>query len=347
MQAAGASIAKSCHTQYQQQKSASIYTDGGNLPCKRIYFIPCPKLSSKADKWVFRKFVSEAIRMAINDPNTNVRSIAFPAIGCGQLGCSANFVAKTLILAISYEFEHQSSVRLDVSFVIQQQQTVVFNAFQTELTAFKNNKFSIQPISPKIVQQRFVPGANLLLKSSNEYNKVVQQFTTTMTNLEYSEIIRIELIWNERWYKQYQIHKADFLKRLKRDTEKCLFHGCNENSAKGIMTKGFDRSYAGKHGKYWMNTSMLLTNSIYNLGVMYGHGVYFSTTAKYSHTYAVPNSRGERCMFLVKVLIGQTIQGNSSMKVCPLGYDTTTNGSNIYVIYHDAQAFGNYLITYR
>jgi hypothetical protein len=52
-------------------------------------------------------------------------------------------------------------------------------------------------------------------------------------------------------------------------------------------------------------------------------------------------------MFLAKVLIGKTIVGNSSMKYCPTGYDTTTDGSHIYVTYHDAQAFGHYLITYK
>ena len=52
-------------------------------------------------------------------------------------------------------------------------------------------------------------------------------------------------------------------------------------------------------------------------------------------------------MFLARVLIGNTIRGNSSMNVCPAGYDTTTDGSHIYVVYYDSQAFGNYLITYK
>jgi len=91
----------------------------------------------------------------------------------------------------------------------------------------------------------------------------------------------------------------------------------------------------------------LFRDCICVLGVSYGYGVYFSSTAKYSHSYATPNSKGERCMFLAKVLIGRTIRGNSTMRVCPIGYDTTTNESNIYVIYHDTQTFGKYLITYK
>ncbi len=52
-------------------------------------------------------------------------------------------------------------------------------------------------------------------------------------------------------------------------------------------------------------------------------------------------------MFVVKVLIGNYTRGDYSMKVCPVGYDSTTNGSNIFVAYHDAQSYAEYLITYK
>jgi hypothetical protein len=83
------------------------------------------------------------------------------------------------------------------------------------------------------------------------------------------------------------------------------------------------------------------------LGGVYGNGVYFSSKALCSHSYAVPNIRGERCMFFARVLIGYTTLGDMSMQVCPEGYHTTTDGSHIYVIYHDTQAYGQYLIYYK
>ena len=52
-------------------------------------------------------------------------------------------------------------------------------------------------------------------------------------------------------------------------------------------------------------------------------------------------------MFFAQVLIGKPTIGKEWMKVCPEGYDTTTDGSHIYVVYHDAQVFGTYLITYE
>ena len=35
------------------------------------------------------------------------------------------------------------------------------------------------------------------------------------------------------------------------------------------------------------------------------------------------------------------------MKTRPLGFDSTTDGNHIFVTYHDAQAYGEYLITYK
>ncbi len=52
-------------------------------------------------------------------------------------------------------------------------------------------------------------------------------------------------------------------------------------------------------------------------------------------------------MFLARVLIGKTCLGNQNMKVPPAGYDTTSDGKDIFVIYHDAGAYADYLITYR
>jgi len=83
------------------------------------------------------------------------------------------------------------------------------------------------------------------------------------------------------------------------------------------------------------------------LGTLYGHGVYFATNAKYSDPYTRLNQANERCMFVVSVLIGRSIRGDSSMKVPPTGYDSTTDNNQIFVVYHDAQAYADYLIKYQ
>ena len=75
--------------------------------------------------------------------------------------------------------------------------------------------------------------------------------------------------------------------------------------------------------------------------------VYFHAQAQYSHSYAKPSASGQRTMFLARVLIGKTSVGNSQMKVPPPGYDTTTDGTHIFVTYHDAAAYADHLITYK
>lgn len=86
---------------------------------------------------------------------------------------------------------------------------------------------------------------------------------------------------------------------------------------------------------------------VFILGVAYGFGVYFSKNATYSNGYALPNSKEERHMFVARVLVGKTTRGNSTMKTRPLGFDSTTDGNHIFVTYHDAQAYAEYLITYK
>ena len=84
-----------------------------------------------------------------------------------------------------------------------------------------------------------------------------------------------------------------------------------------------------------------------SIGTLFGVGVYFSSNAAYSHGYTSPNVNGNRCMFVVRVLIGKTIIDNVSMKTRPSGFESTTDTIHIFGTFHDAQAYAEYLITYR
>ena len=52
-------------------------------------------------------------------------------------------------------------------------------------------------------------------------------------------------------------------------------------------------------------------------------------------------------MFVIPVLIGKSILGDLLMKVHPTGYDSTTDNNQIFVVYHDAQAYADYFIKYQ
>jgi hypothetical protein len=95
-----------------------------------------------------------------------------------------------------------------------------------------------------------------------------------------------------------------------------------------------------------------------------GQGIYFATQAAISLGYTSPDPQGLRHMFLgeytrslilaiefcsplsARVLVGKTTRGDRSTRVCPPGYDTT-GGKDVFVTYHDAQAYAQYLIVFR
>lgn len=183
---------------------------------------------------------------------------------------------------------------------------------------------------------------------ADEYKSLVSNFDQTMKG-HYMKIIHIERVQNERWYKQYSAHYEDFLKRFKYDTEKRLYHGCPDHAANLIIEDCFNRSFAGVNGNstFYSFTTIRINCTYLLVGTLYGFGVYFSSNAAYSHGYTATNENGERCMFVARVLVGKTTKGDGSMKTRPLGFDSTTDGKHIFVTYHDAQAYAEYLITYK
>ncbi|CAF0992466.1 unnamed protein product [Rotaria sordida] len=164
----------------------------------------------------------------------------------------------------------------------------------------------------------------ILDPETEEYKFVANNFHQT---LPLNQIVQIERIQNRRWYRQYDAHKEDFIERYGKSTERWLFHGCRESrSAEAIIHDCFNRSHA--------------------VNCAAGQGIYFATQAMISHGYTQPDANRLRHMFMARVLVGRTTVGSSSMRICPPGFDTT-GGGNVFVTYHDAQAYGEYLIVYK
>jgi len=110
-------------------------------------------------------------------------------------------------------------------------------------------------------------------------------------------------------------------------SERWMFHGTSASSVDSIGRTGFSRSYAGVNG------------------VVYGQGVYFATDAAYSVQFAT-GCIGHRHMFLSRVLPGRTAPGHKNMRQPPDDHHSTGNGSNIFVVYHDANAYPDYIIRF-
>lgn len=166
----------------------------------------------------------------------------------------------------------------------------------------------------------------VLQENSEEYIRVVNNFTTS-----FGRIIRVERVQNARLYQQYEIHKLYLKKKNSSENEKILFHGTSNTNISSICKFGFNRSYCGVNG------------------VAYGKGVYFALNSSYSHGYT---SGSPRQMFQCRVLVGESVGGNSSMNVPPNKsngepYDSTCDSSGtIFVCYNDNQCYPDYLITY-
>ena len=178
---------------------------------------------------------------------------------------------------------------------------------------------------------------------SSEYKEILALFDKTMRN-KYTDIVYLYRIQNKQWYMQFNTYKQF---SPKQNTERKLFHGCKEESTKLIINSFFNRSFAGIHGQSSMLHRMMNV-VLFSSGISYGQGAYFSAHAVYSHDFTRPNaSTGERHMFVASVIVGDSALGNNKMKTPPAGYDSTTNGSHIFVTYRDDQAYAEYLIVYK
>ncbi|NXP80631.1 PAR14 polymerase, partial [Ramphastos sulfuratus] len=178
-----------------------------------------------------------------------------------------------------------------------------------------------------------------LKPATEEYRDVQQRFMETCASYQ---IEKIERIQNQYLWKVYQIKKREIDKKNgNRINEKHLFHGTSKESIIFINDKGFNRSYAGMNAAY------------------YGNGTYFAVDASYSasDTYSKPDASGKKYMYLARVLVGEYSQGvQGSITPAPKDpsnsvdlFDSSTdnvNNPSMFIIFHDAQAYPEYLITF-
>ncbi|CAH1257719.1 PARP14 [Branchiostoma lanceolatum] len=155
-------------------------------------------------------------------------------------------------------------------------------------------------------------------------------------------IISIERVQSPALWEQYSVIKRNLLSRNSTTLiEKELWHGTNAEACREISPNGFNRRYSGQHG------------------TAYGKGTYFALNVSYSahDRYSSPDAQGRKKIYLAKVLTGEFTRGSRNMVVPPrrqdssgLAYDSTvddTKRPTTYVVFHDAQAYPQYLITFK
>jgi len=105
----------------------------------------------------------------------------------------------------------------------------------------------------------------------------------------------------------------------------------------------------------------LITNCILNIygyfvtesitfvcaGLSIGHGVYFATQSSYSiNGYSPADANGLKYIYQARVLSGKIGSGQGGIKEPPAGFDSVGNAQMV-VIFYDAQAYPEYLITFK
>ena len=128
-------------------------------------------------------------------------------------------------------------------------------------------------------------------------------------------IIQIERIQNQRWYKQYLAHECEFRQKLRRDTQKWLFHGKGHRKQKMFFEHASFRLWRtsveeDRNGVFqsvlcwstwFVNHSTQMDERLethFILATALGQGCYFARDASYSDRYAAPDRQGICRMFL-------------------------------------------------
>ncbi|XP_053199088.1 protein mono-ADP-ribosyltransferase PARP14-like [Scomber japonicus] len=180
-----------------------------------------------------------------------------------------------------------------------------------------------------------------LQPSSAEYRTVKEAFKRTVTKT----VMKIERLQNAHLRRAYEVQKKHISEKNGQASgagEKLLYHGTTQDNCDSIMKTGFNRRFAGQNA------------------TAYGLGTYFAVHASYSAhpTYSKPATDGTQLMFVARVLTGIYTQGRSDMRVPPPlndqqpheRYDSVVDkmdNPSMYVVFHDNQAYPDYLITFK
>ncbi|XP_005751189.1 poly [ADP-ribose] polymerase 14-like [Pundamilia nyererei] len=188
-------------------------------------------------------------------------------------------------------------------------------------------------MQPNVTSQAFP-----LQAGTQEYDEIQNLFKTSCNKT----IIKIERIQNPGLWNSLQVKKRDMeVRNGHQNNEKRLFHGTSKATVPIINDRGFNRSYAGLNA------------------TCYGKGTYFAVNASYSahDTYSKPSPNGEKFMYVCRVLTGDFTLGQQGMIVPPAKgtvstdlYDSVVDKNpnpTMFVVFHDTQAYPEYLITFN
>ena len=195
-----------------------------------------------------------------------------------------------------------------------------------------------------------------LPETSVNFKEVENYFRSSLGSEEFLYSIHsIEIILNPKLWLTYCAYLDGITNRTmiapygtlihpKAYASRRLFHGTRRASVNSIIFNGFNRSFPTRFSS------------------KYGRGTYFATSASKScqSEFASPDIHGQQCVFLCRVAVGEYCQGSRNTnqssippaKPPPISdelYDSTVDcieNPSIFVTYHDAQVYPEYLISF-
>ncbi|KAM9391546.1 protein mono-ADP-ribosyltransferase PARP14-like [Pholidichthys leucotaenia] len=266
---------------------------------------------------------------------------------------------------VEWQYKHQREVMVPFDIYVSLQLEEAFQNKQKVMIKIQNESYSADPEIKKAVSPAGRSEVELLRKElKNDYalpshwadmkgdlvklcplTRGTQEYTDVernfrKTGLTKTNIIKIERVQNPTLWQSYSLMKKQLeMKNKHTNNEQLLFHGTGSNSIDLINTKGFNRSYAGRHG------------------ASCGKGSYFAVDPAYSaQGYAKPDTVGHKRMYQARVLVGDYTLGRSGIITPPAKsgnaadlYDSVTDNTRsptMFIIFSDIQAYPEYLITF-
>lgn len=210
-------------------------------------------------------------------------------------------------------------------------------------------------LAPPTTWEKSADGRVLVPPHSAEYKQVADYFLTAMYGQrDKVKVIQVERVQNLALWQTYAVKRQTVKTRDSSKPEhrynnvdvedyerQWLFHGTAPDNLDKIEKQGFNRAFAGRNA------------------VAYGKGVYFARDAAYSshECYSTRDSNGIQRMFLCRVVVGDWCRGtNGQLTPAPKPhsqlelFDSTVDNiqnPSIFVIFHDAQAFPEYLVSFK
>lgn len=141
IKAAGNEIQIAYDNKYKRNpNSILITTPPGALHCRKIFFI---KWEPPSDEEKLQLSLADLLMTVVQNMGSyQFTSVAFPAIGCGQHGCSLHTVVKTMVGEMKAQLLKRDVPWL-VKFVIQSDQPNIYDEFCKQVLETPNGNDKI------------------------------------------------------------------------------------------------------------------------------------------------------------------------------------------------------------